>query len=206
MKNILEYVEEYKNILETLQCPEVLHALQRPDVQKVLDDPGARFQFFITYEQLIERRNKSKDSQEKLECEKQMQAALKHLTEPNDQDRAINDILSEMLKTGGIDVSSAPAHTPRYNCDEVMDDISFWEELLDVIEEIEGMSKREREKCLFRVIERDMSEGPHWQRLILKILLTDPKRRRKVREAIKSGRVYDDEKNGGDKDEDSTIL
>ncbi len=39
MKNILEYVEEYKNTLETLQCPEVLRALQRPDVQKALNDP-----------------------------------------------------------------------------------------------------------------------------------------------------------------------
>lgn len=79
----------------------------------------------------------------------------------------------------------------RYSCDEVMDDISFWEELLNVIEEIEGMSKREREKCLFRVIKKDMSEGQHWQRQILKICLTDPKKRRKVREEIKSGRVYD---------------
>jgi len=181
MKNILEYVEEYKNTLETLQCPEVLRALQRPDVQKALDDPDVRFQFFVTYECLIEQRNKSKSSQEGLECEKQMQATLEHLTEPNDQ---------EILKTGDIDALSTPAYTTHYNCDEVMDDISFWEELLDVIEEIEGMSKREREKCLFRVIKRDTTEGPHWQRFILKILLTDSKRRRKAREEIKSGRIY----------------
>jgi len=166
MENILEYIEKYKNTLETLQCPEVLRALQRPDVQRALDDPGVRLQFFATYECLIEQRNKSKSSQERLECERQMQTTLEHLTEPNNQ-------------------------TTRYNCDDVMDNISFWEELLNVVEEIEGMSKREREKCLFRVIKRDMSEGPHWQRQILKILLVDPLRRDNLKEAIKSGRIYD---------------
>ncbi len=196
MKNILEYIEEYKNTLETLQCPEVLRALQCPGVQKVLDDPGVRFRFFLTYEYWIERRNKSKSSQERLECEKQMQATLEYLIEPNDQDRVINDILSEKLKTGAIDVLSTPAHTTRYNCNEVMDDISFWEELLDVIEEIEGMSKRERGKHLFDIVKRDISEGTHWQRQILKILLTDSERRKKLRDAIKSGKVYERNESG----------
>lgn len=191
MKNILEYIEEYKDTLETLQCPEVLRALQRPDVQKALDEPGVRLQFFVTYECLIEQRNKSKNSQERLECEKQMQTTLRHLTEPNNQDRVINDNLSEMLKTGAIDVSSIPVHTTRYNCDEVMDDICFWEELLDIIEEIDAMSERKREKCLTRIIKREISNGKTWRRQVLKILLVDPLRREKCREAIKSGKVYD---------------
>lgn len=173
MKNILEYIEEYKNTLETLQCPEVLRTLQRPDVQKTLDDPGVRLQFFLTYEHWIEKRNKSESPQERLECEEQMKATLEHLTEPN------NQVCPRMLKT------------ERYSCDEVMDNISFWEGLLDVIEEIDDMSKRQREKCLAGIIKREMLEGRTWRRQILKILLVDPLRREKLREAIKNGKIYD---------------
>lgn len=79
----------------------------------------------------------------------------------------------------------------RYNCDEVMDDISFWEGLLDVIEEIDSMSKREHEKCLFGIIQREMSEGRTERRQVLKVLLVDPLRRENLRKAIKSGRIYD---------------
>ena len=79
----------------------------------------------------------------------------------------------------------------RYNYDEVMDDISFWEGLLDVIEKIDGMSKRKREKCLAGIIKREISDGRTARRQILKLLLVDPLRREKLREVIKSGRIYD---------------
>lgn len=104
---------------------------------------------------------------------------------------------AEKEKLSGQDTShgavplQAKNITERYSCDEVMDDISFWEGLYDVIEEIDGMPKRKREKCLAGIIKREISKGKTWRRQVLKILLVDPSRREKLREAIKSGRIYD---------------
>jgi hypothetical protein len=52
------------------------------------------------------------------------------------------------------------------------------------------MPNKKREKCLFGIVKREMSEGRTWRRQILKICLTDNKKRREVGEAIRSGRVY----------------
>ncbi|MEI6831318.1 MAG: hypothetical protein WCK61_01275 [Candidatus Omnitrophota bacterium] len=78
----------------------------------------------------------------------------------------------------------------RYACDKVMDNISFWEGLLDVIEAIDRMSERRREKCLAGIIKREISEGRTERRQIIKVLLVDPSRREKLRETIKSGEIY----------------
>jgi len=78
----------------------------------------------------------------------------------------------------------------RCACDEVMDNISFWEGLLDVIEAIGRMSNKRREKCLFGVVKREMLEGKTWRRQILKICLTDNEKRRRVEKEIRSGRIY----------------
>lgn len=80
-----------------------------------------------------------------------------------------------------------------YNCDEVMENVSFWEELRDVLEEIEIMSQKELEKCLFDIVQKEMSEGMTWQRQTLKVSLTNPERRKHILEAIKSGKVYEQE-------------
>jgi len=126
MKNILEYVDKYKNVLETFQRPEVLSALQLPKVQKALDDPGVRFCFFATYECLIKKMKDAKKLCEKSDCEKEMAAVLRRFVNPSDKDKEANSFFSRMLK---------PAHFN--NWDKLIKRIEFCGDALDVVEAID---------------------------------------------------------------------
>ena len=69
-------------------------------------------------------------------------------------------------------------------------DFLFWEGLLEVIKAIETFSLKAKKDYLWELKEREVKEGCTWRRKIIKILLLEPERRNKVKEAIINGKVY----------------
>lgn len=69
-------------------------------------------------------------------------------------------------------------------------DFLFWEGLLEVIKAIETFSLKAKKDYLWELKEREVKEGKSWRRQIIKMLLLEPEKRSKVKEAIISGKIY----------------